>query len=113
MMPGISLKIAALTCAAALTFGSAAQAADVVVMDSSVASIAAGSIVPDSASVDIPAGGAVVLIMADGETRSVIGPYSGPIGAAQSSGDALAQSNAGSDTKVLGAVRAPKWEQSN
>ena len=96
-----------------MMFAASAMAGDVVVLDSSAASIAPGSVMNDAAQVDIPGGAVVTLIMADGETRTVSGPYSGPVGDAQSADagvSALAASR-GSETKVLGAIRAPKWEQ--
>ncbi len=92
-----------------------AFAADVVVLDSTASSIAPGSILSDAAAVDIPGGAVVTLIMADGETRSVSGPYSGPVGDARSSdgGVSALTASRGSETKVLGAIRAPKWEQTD
>ena len=89
-----------------------AQAGDVVVMDSSADSLIPGDMVDDAKVVDIPSGAVVTLIMADGETRVVNGPYAGPIGQAQSSADTLESLTAsrGGETKVLGAVRAPKWD---
>lgn len=95
-------------------FASAAYAGEVVIMDSSTDALMAGDMVPDTQSVNIPGGAVVTLIMADGETRIVNGPYEGPIGEARSSEEALETLTAsrGSETKVLGAVRAPKWDTS-
>lgn len=91
-----------------------AFAGDVVVLDSTAAAIAPGSIMNDAAAVDIPSGAVVTLIMADGETRTVAGPYAGPVGQAKSADNGVNALTAsrGSETKVLGAVRAPNWEQS-
>lgn len=88
-----------------------AHAGDVVVMDSTADMLMPGDMVNDGKVVDIPSGAVVTLIMADGETRIVNGPYAGPIGEAQSSADTLDSLTAsrGGETKVLGAVRAPKW----
>lgn len=93
---------------------SAAYGADVVILDSSVAALASGDVVAEEQSVAIPAGESVTLVMSDGETRVVSGPYDGPIGAAGSAGAGgvgLLAAGRGGETKVLGAVRAPKWEQ--
>lgn len=95
-----------------LTSSFGAYAGDVVVMDSTADMLVPGDMVNDGKVVDIPSGSVVTLIMADGETRVVNGPYSGPIGKAQSSSDTLDSLTAsrGGETKVLGAVRAPKWD---
>ena len=87
-------------------------AADVVILDSSVGDLFSGMILPEADQVAIPSGESVTMIMASGETRTVIGPYEGPIGDAASSaeGEGLMLASRGSETKVLGAVRAPKWE---
>ena len=98
--------------AGALMVG-AAFAADVVVLDSTATAIAPGSIINDRAQVDIPGNAVVTLIMPDGETRTVAGPYTGPVGDAKSAdgGVSALTASRGSETKVLGAIRAPKWEQ--
>ena len=90
-----------------------AFAADIVVLDSTASAIAPGSILNDAAAVNIPSGATVTLIMADGETRTVAGPYSGPVGEAQSAdgGVSALTASRGSETKVLGAIRAPQWEK--
>ena len=90
-----------------------AFAADVVVLDSTATAIAPGSIINDRAQVDIPGNAVVTLIMPDGETRTVAGPYTGPVGDAKSAdgGVSALTASRGSETKVLGAIRAPKWEQ--
>ena len=85
------------------------------VLDSTVTAIAPGSVLNDAAAVDIPGGAVVTLIMADGETRTVAGPYSGPVGQAQSAdgGVSALTASRGSETKVLGAIRAPQWEKND
>jgi len=99
---------------AGMMIAGSAFAADIVVLDSTASAIAPGSILNDTAAVDIPGGATVTLIMADGETRTVAGPYSGPVGEAQSAdgGVSALTASRGSETKVLGAIRAPKWEKS-
>ena len=104
------MTIAAVACG--LTMAGAAQAAEVVVLDSTVADIPPGGIFPEATGIVIPADETVTLVMASGETRSVVGPYSGPIGNATANVDTTASLTVsrGSDTKVLGAIRAPSWE---
>ena len=100
---------------AGVFLAAAAVSADVVVLDSTTSSIAPGSIINDSAQVEIPSDAVVTLIMSDGETRTVAGPYSGPVGQAKSAegGVSALTASRGSETKVLGAVRAPQWEKQN
>lgn len=96
-----------------VAFGSTADAADVVVLDSTAPSIGAGDVLPEETQVEIPSGATVTLIMSNGETRLVGGPYQGAIGetfAANSGALEALTTSRGGDTKVLGAVRAPKWE---
>ena len=100
----------------ALAFGGAASAEDVVILDSTVSAIGIGDVVSTDSAVNIPAGQSVTLILASGDTKIVSGPYSGPIGAAEnveSAGLDELTASRGGDTKVLGAVRAPKWEVTN
>lgn len=99
--------------ALALVSGGAARADDVVILDSTVATLAPGAVLSDTKSVDIPAGEFVSLIMGSGETRLIKGPYSGQIGATgqvAKAGVAELTGARGGETKVLGAVRAPKWD---
>lgn len=101
--------------AAAMTWGSA-KADDVVILDSTVDTLAPGAVVPDTKKVDIPAGAFVSLILASGETRVVNGPFVGEIGRTDnvaSVGVGELTGARGGETKVLGAVRAPKWEVSD
>ena len=90
-----------------------AAAANIVILDSNVAEIAPGEVVSDQMAVIIPAGAAVTIILASGETRVISGPYDGAIGAAEAVGAASIGEftrTRGGETKVLGAVRAPQWE---
>jgi len=94
-------------------FGFVSLAGDVVVLDSTVASVPAGGMFDENFEVSVPAGGQLTLITADGQTRVLSGPYNGAIGSEQDASGvsltALTASRDG-DTKVLGAVRAPKWD---
>lgn len=102
--------------AASIMFAGAAFADDVVILDSTVASVAIGDVISDRQEVSIPGGGSVTLILASGETKVIEGPFTGPLGAAEqveSAGLDELTATRGGDTKVLGAVRAPKWEISN
>ena len=112
-MTGRKKRLGFAVFAALVVNSAAAFAADVVVLDSTVASIDAGAVIPEEAQIEIPAGSSVTLIMANGETRTLGGPYAGAIGATvaeTTSGLEAFTSVRGGDTKVLGAVRAPKWE---
>ena len=67
--------LAAYCVAAFLPFSATtALAADLVVLESNVASLAPGSVVPASQSVTLSGGAKIVMIAADGPTRSVSGP---------------------------------------
>lgn len=104
---------------AALAFAGAAKAAsaaDVVILDSTVSSIAAGDVVAEESPVTIPGGGSVTVILSTGETLILSGPYNGPIGEArtvEAAGLDGITATRGGETKVLGAVRAPKWDISD
>ena len=104
----------AVTAMIAMIFASKAVAAgDVVILDSTAPQVAVGDVIDDARPVVIPAGASVSMIMSDGETRLVEGPYEGPLAAAlgEAGGAAAALSSSrGGDTRVLGAIRAPKWE---
>ena len=101
---------------AGFAFATAAQAEDVVILDSTVASVAIGDVLSDQQNVSIPGGESVTRMLASGDTKILSGPYDAPIGAAEqiegASLDDLTASRGG-DTKVLGAVHAPKWELTN
>lgn len=99
----------------ATALGGAALASDYVILDSTAAGIEPGIVVDGAADITIPEGAKIVLIDPAGETLVVSGPFSGNLTAAASAGegglgDALEQmtTSRGSDTTVLGAVRAPK-----
>jgi len=97
-------------------FAPQAPAADAVVLESSVDALTVGAVINDQQSISIPAGRSVTVIMADGETRVISGAYSGTLAAATGSASGAASALTGSrgaDTRVLGAVRAPKWESGN
>ena len=97
-------------------FSAAAHASDVVILDSTAATLEAGALVAEETVVSIPSGAAVTVIMPSGDTKIINGPYSGPLGATSevaSAGIAELTATRGGDTKVLGAVRAPKWELSD
>ncbi|MEL7462891.1 MAG: hypothetical protein AAFN79_02425 [Pseudomonadota bacterium] len=103
------------TLAAALSgFAFATQASDVVILDSTAPALESGALVDEDAEVSIPAGAVVTVILPSGDTKVIDGPYSGALGATdavESAGLAELTTARGGDTKVLGAVRAPKWEQ--
>jgi hypothetical protein len=89
-------------------------AADLVVIDSSIASLPIGSMTPAEAPVNIPAGQSVTLIASDGSTLVIAGPYAGPIGAgAQDAPGALERlsKSRGESGHVVGAIRAPSWDK--
>ena len=110
-------RIVAASAAAALFAAApvgAAVASDLVVLESNVASLAPGSVVPATQSVSLGGGARIVMIAADGTTRSVSGPYNGAIGEAGSDAPgALERLTTSRDDSnhVGGAIRAPSWEQ--
>lgn len=94
-------------------YASIASASDIVILDSTAPALEAGALVAEEASVTIPGGASVTVILPSGDTKVIRGPYSGALGAADevaSAGFGELTSTRGGDTKVLGAVRAPKWE---
>ena len=116
----IGQVVVAVTCLAALgaslTFGGA-LASDYVILDSTAAGIEPGIVVDGTADISIPEGAQIVLIDPSGDTLVVDGPFSGNLRSAAAEGDddiadALERmtTSRGSDTTVLGAVRAPKIE---
>ena len=109
------MRNAAAAAFGAALMGSAASASDYVILDSTAAGIEPGIVVDGMADIAIPEGAQVVLIDPNGETLVVSGPFQGNLVGAASSGEeslgeALEQmtTTRGSDTTVLGAVRAPK-----
>ena len=110
------IKSTLIAMAAIAGISSAALADDIVILDSSVGAIAIGDVVSDERVVSIPNGGSVTIILASGDTKIIDGPFNGPLGAAErveSAGLNDLTATRGGDTKVLGAVRAPKWEITN
>ena len=93
--------------------GTASSAADLVILESNVAEISAGSLVPEAQVVNLSSDAKLVMIAADGSTRTVTGPYSGVIGEGASDAPGALQrltaSREGAD-HVVGAIRAPSWE---
>ena len=92
----------------------AAAGADLVVLESNVASIAPGSIISSDKRVTLKSGARIVMIASDGSTRSVTGPYSGAIGdGAANAPGALERLTSERDDAdhVVGAIRAPSWDQ--
>lgn len=90
------------------------MASDLVVIDSNVAALPIGSTAPEAQAVVLAAGQTLTLIGADGGTLVVAGPYSGPLGRGASSAPGalsrLAKSRESSG-HVVGAIRAPAWDQ--
>lgn len=106
-------QLAMMALMALMAASKAAAAGDVVILESTAPQVAVGDVIDEAHPVVIPAGASVSMIMSDGETRLVEGPYEGPLAAAvgEAGGAAAALSSSrGGDTRVLGAVRAPSWE---
>lgn len=104
--------VAALTAFAATTSANAA-AADLIILESNVSSLAAGSVVSESKAVTLAGSARLVMIAPDGTTRSVRGPYSGPLGSAGSEAPGALErltTERGDSNHVVGAIRAPSWE---
>lgn len=100
--------------AAGAAFGGPAVAADLIVLESNVASLAPGSVVPASRAVQLDGGARLVMIAADGTTRAVSGPYSGPLGRAGADAPGIIERLTGQrdgSNHVVGAIRAPAWDQ--
>ncbi|MEM7546096.1 MAG: hypothetical protein AAF367_11220 [Pseudomonadota bacterium] len=106
-------ELAALTLAAAVFIWAPAKAGDVMVIDSTMAALPPGEMVPEAEVITVPDGARLTLITPAGETRVLDGPFSGPIGTVEQSGGSSFTdftTGRGRETKVLGAVRAPSWE---
>ena len=100
--------------ATALLAGSAAFAADLVVLESNVAAFAPGTLAPAEQQVTLGAEARLVLIAPDGSARTVTGPYSGALGAAGADAPGVLQrltSERRDANHVVGAIRAPAWDQ--
>lgn len=101
---------------ASLALFTSVQAAPVVVLSSTLGDLPPGSIVDGATPITVPAGGLVMINDATGSTRTLAGPYTGPIGelaVAQDSGrsdiaESLSLLIASRDEQQakLGAVRA-------
>ena len=90
-----------------------ARAADLVVLESNVAGIAPGSVLPESAQINLGRGERLVMIAPDGATRSVAGPFAGPVGRGAANAPGAIQRLTGVQDRsehVVGAIRAPRWE---
>lgn len=65
--------------------GAGGALAETVVLSSTAPGVATGAVLDEANQITIPAGASVTLIDASGATRTVRGPYSGPVGAAPGS----------------------------
>ena len=91
-----------------------ASAAEIIVLDSSAASIKAGSVIQSDAVVNIPAGRKITIMETDGSVRAISGPFDGAVSkSAKAGGESHLISGLAklvterSERKaVLGAVRA-------
>ncbi|WP_339950146.1 hypothetical protein [uncultured Albimonas sp.] len=105
---------AALFGAAASLAALPAAASDFVILESNVSSITPGSVVPASQSVSLAGGEKLVMIAADGSTRAVTGPYSGALGKAGADAPGALErltAERNDSSHVVGAIRAPSWDQ--
>lgn len=105
---------AALLMAAGL-FTGAAQASEIVVIESTVPGLEAGAFLDPAEAVSVPAGASIVIVEPDGATRTVDGPFEGALGAvgATDAGSGGLMANLGKlvsereeEKQVLGAIRA-------
>lgn len=109
-------RLFALVAAASMALLASAQAAPVVVLSSTLGDLPPGSIVDGATAITVPAGGLVMINDATGSTRTLAGPYSGPIGepvvAESAGGSEIAESlsrliaSRDEEQAKLGAVRA-------
>ncbi|MEX2649512.1 MAG: DUF4384 domain-containing protein [Alphaproteobacteria bacterium] len=90
----------------------AAEAGDALVLESTEATLARGSVVKDGDSIEVAAGASVTLLGQDGAAIRIDGPHSGPIGApASTSGEdlvgglAMLFGEGGTDSSSFGAIR--------
>ncbi|MGG7565622.1 hypothetical protein ACQ5SO_05605 [Rhodovulum sp. DZ06] len=100
--------------ALALLAAAPAAAGDLYVVDSTAAALPVGAFAADTQLVALAAGETVTLIAEDGSTRVISGPYKGPIagGAADTPGALARIARAREDSaQVVGAIRAPAWDQ--
>lgn len=96
-----------LVCAVSWALLTSVQAAPVVVLSSTLGDLPPGSIVDGATAIIVPAGGLVMINDATGSTRTLAGPYTGPIGQ-----PAVAQNTGGSDiAESLSRLIASRDEQ--
>lgn len=91
----------------------AALAAEIVIIESTVPGIEAGSIVADTDAITVPAGELIVIVEEDGSSRTIEGPFKGAIGSAGEAAGGGLIANLGKlvqdrekSRQVLGAIRA-------
>lgn len=110
---GVALS-AAVTATAALAFSGSAVA-QVIVLQSSVAKYKVGKTLGKATQVSIPAGGSMVVVLANGATKTIAGPFTGKVAdlsKGTTSNAALFNAvkkfvkTGGSSTKTVGALRS-------
>lgn len=104
----------AIAAAAFAIWAAPAIASDLVVLESNVGALAPGSVVPADRQVQLGGEARLVMIAADGTTRSVTGPYSGPLGRAGADAPGVLErltTQREDSNHVVGAIRAPSWDQ--
>jgi hypothetical protein len=106
------IKIASLLMITLLGLGHAALAAPVVVLSGEIKGQGPGSLVEETTVISLPAGAMVMINDATGQTRTITGPFEGPINA-DPSGDATPASgldrliaSRSAEQSRLGAIRA-------
>jgi hypothetical protein len=108
------MRTRVLTIAASLCVAAGVQAADLVVIQSTDASLSPGHVIDSAEPFVVAAGAQVTLVSQSGETITLDGPHDGPVGTGDDSGDgglvgalaALISQDAEDDTGSLGAFRA-------
>ncbi len=111
---GAVLFGAALSLGAIFAGAASAAASDFVILESNVSAIVPGSVIPASQRVSLSGGEKLVMIAADGSTRSVAGPYAGALGQAGSDAPGALErltAERNDSSHVVGAIRAPSWDQ--
>lgn len=115
MMRIAARKLATALIGAALALAALpAAASDFVILESNVSAIAPGSVVPGAQKISLSGGQKLVMIAADGSTRSVTGPYSGALSAAGTNAPGALErltTERKDSSHVVGAIRAPSWDQ--
>lgn len=107
-MRRMSILATGLLAAAALP----ADASDLIVLESNVPAYAAGASVPSGQAVNLDEDARLVIIAGDGTTRTVEGPYQGPIGRAGTDAPGAIErltTQRENSNHVVGAIRAPKF----